>query len=128
MRRGRHDLATAPKTARSREPGPTQLRDATARLEHSLDGLHALAAGGTAVGTRINAPDGFGEAIAAKLAELTGLPLQTAPNKFAAHGSPPAPALDSTSCACPRTSPAPRSCPARSTPPSKKRWSWSACR
>ena len=65
----------------------TQLRDAVARLEQSLDGLHELAAGGTAVGTGINAPDGFGEAIAAKLAELTGLPLRTAPNKFAAQGS-----------------------------------------
>src|SRR5919197_1476571 len=65
----------------------TQLRDATARLEQSLDGLHALAAGGTAVGTGINAPDGFGEQIAAKLAELTGLALKTAPNKFAAQGS-----------------------------------------
>jgi fumarate hydratase class II len=49
--------------------------------------VHALAAGGTAVGTGINAPDGFGEQIAAKLAELTGLPLHTAPNKFAAQGS-----------------------------------------
>jgi fumarate hydratase class II len=65
----------------------TQIRDAVARLEQSLAGLHALAAGGTAVGTGINAPDGFGEAIAAKLAELTGLPLETAPNKFAAQGS-----------------------------------------
>ena len=65
----------------------TQLRDATARLEQSLAALHPLAAGGTAVGTGINAPDGFGEAIAAELAELTGLPLVTAPNKFAAQGS-----------------------------------------
>jgi fumarate hydratase class II len=65
----------------------TQIRDALARLEGSLDGLHELAAGGTAVGTGLNAPDGFGEQIAAKLAELTGLPLRTAPNKFAAQGS-----------------------------------------
>jgi fumarate hydratase class II len=65
----------------------SQLRDATARLEQSLEALHPLAAGGTAVGTGINAPDGFGAAIAAKLAELTALPLQTAPNKFAAQGS-----------------------------------------
>ena len=47
-----------------------------------------LAAGGTAVGTGINAPEGFGEAVAAKLAELTGLPFVTAPNKFAAQASP----------------------------------------
>jgi Lyase/Fumarase C C-terminus len=46
-----------------------------------------LAAGGTAVGTGLNAPEGFGEQIAAKLSELTGLPLNTAPNKFAAQGS-----------------------------------------
>ena len=65
----------------------SQLRDARDRLEHSLDAIRELAAGGTAVGTGINAPEGFGEAIAAKLAELTGLPLRTAPNKFAAQGS-----------------------------------------
>jgi fumarate hydratase class II len=65
----------------------TQLRDARGRLERALEACHELAAGGTAVGTGINAPDGFGEAIAAKLAELTGLPLKTAPNKFAAQGS-----------------------------------------
>ncbi|HKF75382.1 MAG TPA: class II fumarate hydratase [Candidatus Dormibacteraeota bacterium] len=65
----------------------TQLRDARGRLERALEAIHELAAGGTAVGTGLNAPDGFGEAIAAKLAELTGLPLKTAPNKFAAQGS-----------------------------------------
>jgi fumarate hydratase class II len=65
----------------------TQLRDARDRLDAGLAGVHQLAAGGTAVGTGLNAPDGFGDAIAAKLAELTGLPLITAPNKFAAQGS-----------------------------------------
>jgi fumarate hydratase class II len=65
----------------------TQLRDARGRLEQALESVHELAAGGTAVGTGINAPDGFGEAIAGKLAELTALPLKTAPNKFAAQGS-----------------------------------------
>ncbi|GAB4007799.1 class II fumarate hydratase [Glycomyces albus] len=64
-----------------------QLRDAHARLERSLEAIHGIAAGGTAVGTGINAPEGFAEAIAAKLAELTGLPLKTAPNKFAAQAS-----------------------------------------
>ncbi|MQM28065.1 class II fumarate hydratase [Glycomyces albidus] len=64
-----------------------QLRDAGARLEQSLEAVCELAAGGTAVGTGINAPDGFGEAVAAKLAELTGLPLVTARNKYAAQGS-----------------------------------------
>jgi fumarate hydratase class II len=64
-----------------------QLRDAAARLGQALDAVCELAAGGTAVGTGLNAPDGFGEHIAATLAELTGLPLKTAPNKFAAQGS-----------------------------------------
>jgi fumarate hydratase class II len=64
-----------------------QLRDARVRLEDSLSSICGLAAGGTAVGTGINAPADFGEAIAAKLAELTGLPLVTAPNKFAAQAS-----------------------------------------
>jgi fumarate hydratase, class II len=65
----------------------TQIRAARARLEQSLDGLHELAKGGTAVGTGLNAPAGFGEQVAAKLTSLTGLPLRTAPNKFAAEGS-----------------------------------------
>jgi fumarate hydratase class II len=65
----------------------TQLRDARERLGQALESIHELAAGGTAVGTGLNAPEGFGEAIAAKLAELTRLPLKSAPNKFAAQGS-----------------------------------------
>ncbi|HTB77004.1 MAG TPA: class II fumarate hydratase [Polyangiaceae bacterium] len=64
-----------------------QLRDAMANVRGSMKGLYRLAAGGTAVGTGLNAPRGFGEQIAAKLAELTGLPFETAPNKFAAQGS-----------------------------------------
>src|SRR6201997_1608589 len=65
----------------------TQLRDAGRRLEQSLQACHEIAAGGTAVGTGLNAPQGFGQDIAAKLAELTGLPLTSASNKFAAQGS-----------------------------------------
>ncbi|WP_100446054.1 class II fumarate hydratase [Glycomyces xiaoerkulensis] len=64
-----------------------QLRGARQRLDRSLEAVCDLAAGGTAVGTGINAPDRFGERIAAALAELTGLPLATAPNKFAAQAS-----------------------------------------
>ena len=64
-----------------------QIRDAVTQIESSLDGLYRLAAGGTAVGTGLNAPPHFGEEIAAKIAELTGLPFVTAPNKFAAQGS-----------------------------------------
>src|SRR5438094_9191837 len=54
------------------------------RIELTLPGLYELAIGGTAVGTGLNAPDGFGDECAAKLAELTGLPFVAAPNSFAA--------------------------------------------
>jgi fumarate hydratase class II len=65
----------------------TQLKDARSRLDGALEAVDELPAGGTAVGTGLNAPAGFGDQIAARLAELTGLPLKTAPNKFAAQGS-----------------------------------------
>jgi fumarate hydratase class II len=64
-----------------------QLRDAIRIIDNSLEGIYQLAAGGTAVGTGLNAPPHFAEEIAAKIAELTGLPFITAPNKFAAQGS-----------------------------------------
>jgi fumarate hydratase, class II len=64
-----------------------QLRDALDGVRRSVPALRRLAAGGTAVGTGLNAPRGFAEQIAAKLSELTGIPLETAPNKFAAQGS-----------------------------------------
>ncbi len=54
------------------------------RIEQTLPGLYELAIGGTAVGTGLNAPDGFAEAVAARIADLTGLPFVSAPNKFAA--------------------------------------------
>jgi fumarate hydratase class II len=54
------------------------------RIEAALDGLYDLAIGGTAVGTGLNAPRGFAEKTAAKLAELTGLPFRSHPDKFAA--------------------------------------------
>jgi fumarate hydratase class II len=64
-----------------------QIRDALDRIRFSENSLFELAAGGTAVGTGINAPDGFSREIASKIAELTGHPFVTAPNKFAAQGS-----------------------------------------
>ncbi|HUI21417.1 MAG TPA: class II fumarate hydratase [Methylocella sp.] len=64
-----------------------QLRDALARMRRSEEGLFELAAGGTAIGTGLNAPPSFSREIAAKIAELTGRPFKTAPNKFAAQGS-----------------------------------------
>jgi fumarate hydratase class II len=63
-----------------------QLTQALDRVTTSADGLYELAAGGTAVGTGLNAPPGFAEAIAAEIAELTGRPFRTAANKFAAQG------------------------------------------
>src|SRR6266436_9902814 len=83
--------------------GRTHLQDATpltlgqeisgwvAMLDHclrviraTLPALHELAIGGTAVGTGLNAPAGFGERIATRLAALTRLPLVSAANKFEA--------------------------------------------
>src|SRR6266498_2359635 len=62
----------------------SQLDDSLERIEQSLPGVYELAIGGTAVGTGLNSPKGFGEKAAAKIAELTGLPFVSAPNKFAA--------------------------------------------
>jgi fumarate hydratase class II len=57
------------------------------RVEQTLPGLYELAIGGTAVGTGLNAPDGFAEATAAGIARLTGLPFVPARNMFAAHAA-----------------------------------------
>jgi fumarate hydratase class II len=54
------------------------------RLTPALEGLYDLAIGGTAVGTGLNAPPEFAVRAAAKIAELTGLPFRSHPNKFAA--------------------------------------------
>jgi fumarate hydratase class II len=54
------------------------------RIKQALPGLNELAIGGTAVGTGLNSPKGFGEKAAARIAELTGLSFVSAPNKFAA--------------------------------------------
>ncbi len=61
-----------------------QLAKAIQRVEAALPDVHELAQGGTAVGTGLNSPVGWGETIAANLARLTGLPFVTAPNKFEA--------------------------------------------
>jgi fumarate hydratase class II len=61
-----------------------QLDADIARIEQTLSDLYELAIGGTAVGTGLNAPPGFGRAVAAKIAELTGLPFTSAANPFAA--------------------------------------------
>jgi fumarate hydratase class II len=61
-----------------------------ARIEQALGDVHALAQGGTAVGTGLNAPDGFAELFADNVSRITGLPFRTAENKFealASHGA-----------------------------------------
>jgi fumarate hydratase, class II len=64
-----------------------QLDDDLIRIEAALPKIYELAIGGTAVGTGLNAPPGFAERCAATIAELTGLPFVSAPNKFAALSS-----------------------------------------
>jgi fumarate hydratase class II len=61
-----------------------QLSLARDTLLSSLPQLHQLAIGGTAVGTGLNAPPGFSEAVAERLAKRLGLPFSSAPNKFQA--------------------------------------------
>ncbi len=63
------------------------LDDAITELEHAMSGLLKLAMGGTAVGTGLNAPPGFGEAVAAEIASMTGAAYVTATNKFTAQGT-----------------------------------------
>jgi fumarate hydratase class II len=64
-----------------------QIDDDSERINAVLPQLCELAIGGTAVGTGLNAPPGFGEKVAARIAELTRLPFVSAPNKFAALAS-----------------------------------------
>jgi fumarate hydratase class II len=126
-----------------------QVGNGIARVRATLPGLCELAQGGTAVGTGLNAPKGFAEAVARAIAEATGLPFTSAPNKFEAlaaqdallfrHGALNTLAASlfkiandirflgsgrapgSASWRCPRTSRARRSCRARSTRPSARR-------
>ncbi len=63
------------------------LDDCLERLHLLLPGLYRLAIGGTAVGTGLAAGKGFGEAAVRYLSEITGLPVETAPNRFAVQGA-----------------------------------------
>jgi fumarate hydratase class II len=63
------------------------LVDNVERIDDALKGVYRLALGGTAVGTGINSAPGFAEAVATEIAQLTGLPFVTAPNKFAVQGA-----------------------------------------
>src|SRR5499433_403144 len=63
------------------------LDDAIAEVEHATHGLLKLAMGGTAVGTGLNTPPGFGAEVAAQIASMTGAPYVTAQNKFTAQAT-----------------------------------------
>lgn len=63
------------------------LSDDLERIQDALKGVYQLSLGGTAVGTGINAAEGFAESSAAEIARITGLPFVTAPNKFTVQGS-----------------------------------------
>ena len=116
-----------------------QLDHGLRHVESALHHLRELALGGTAVGTGLNAHPEFADRVAAEISRLTGHPFTSAPNKFealAAHdalvfahgalktlavsltcaGWPPGRAPAWARFAFPRTSPAARSCRARSTP------------
>jgi fumarate hydratase class II len=62
----------------------TQVANGIERITLTLPGLMQLAQGGTAVGTGLNAPVGFAEKVAERIAAITGLPFTSAPNKFEA--------------------------------------------
>ncbi|WP_432035230.1 class II fumarate hydratase [Streptomyces cucumeris] len=64
-----------------------QLSDAIEGLRATLPGLYQLAIGGTAVGTGLGAPEGFGAAVAQEIAQAAGHPFRVAVNSFAAQGS-----------------------------------------
>jgi fumarate hydratase class II len=61
-----------------------QLSNGIERIEQTMPRLMELAQGGTAVGTGLNAPVGFAEKVAERIAAITGMPFTTAPNKFEA--------------------------------------------
>jgi fumarate hydratase, class II len=63
------------------------LDDAIVELEHATHGLLKVAMGGTAVGTGLNAPAGFGQEVAGEIASMTGYSFETASNKFTAQGT-----------------------------------------
>jgi fumarate hydratase class II len=62
----------------------TQIENGISRIEQTLPMLMQLAQGGTAVGTGLNAPVGFADAVAARIAAITHMNFTTAPNKFEA--------------------------------------------
>ncbi|MGD0200719.1 MAG: class II fumarate hydratase [Bryobacteraceae bacterium] len=64
-----------------------QVEASLERVHAALDGIYELPLGGTAIGTGLNAPEGFGRAVIRKLAERTRLPFREAPNHFEAQAA-----------------------------------------
>ncbi|MGE0635034.1 MAG: class II fumarate hydratase [Bacteroidia bacterium] len=80
-----HFMDATPLTLGQEISGYVQQIDNSIRaLNNALEAVKELALGGTAVGTGLNAPKGYDVLVAKKIAELTGLPFVTAPNKFEA--------------------------------------------
>ena len=80
-----HTMDATPLTLAQEFSGYThQVAMAIARIEGALPRIYELAQGGTAVGTGLNTPVGWGKMVAQNMAQITGLPFVTAPNKFEA--------------------------------------------
>ncbi len=86
LKMGRTHMQDATPLSVSDEIGAwaTQIEQARDRLESGLQEIYPVAQGGTAVGTGLNAPEGFDSLFCEKLAALTGLPFRTSNDKFAA--------------------------------------------
>lgn len=89
MKSGRTHLQDATPIAFSQEISGWRgmLERCRSQINETLPGLYTLAIGGTAVGTGLNAPKGFDDAVAKEIAALTDLPFVTDPNKFHALSS-----------------------------------------
>jgi fumarate hydratase, class II len=89
VKSGRTHLMDAVPITLAQEAGAwaSQVRYGVERLQGCLPRLGELAIGGTAVGSGLNAPEGFGAAVAAELADVTGLPLTEARDHFEAQAA-----------------------------------------
>ncbi|MFZ3582437.1 class II fumarate hydratase [Loktanella sp. DJP18] len=80
-----HTMDATPLTLGQEFSGYThQVAMGLRRIKAALPAIYELAQGGTAVGTGLNTPKGWSETVAAEIADITGLPFVTAPNKFEA--------------------------------------------
>ena len=89
VKSGRTHLMDATPVTLGQELGgyAAQVRQAAERVRSALPHVGELPLGGTAVGTGLNCPPGFAEAVIEKLSHRTGLPLREAPDHFAAQGA-----------------------------------------